>query len=157
MKKQLKEPTITANRSQSNEVKGLISAHPTLNIKDSLSIKESNAHCYVLCALKSTHNPMTGETTWTKQVFTKTKEVWNTLKDGDKTAKNMASAQKMVILHDPTIEAIENDSTSRSSIDPVALSKEQVEDIKALSDDGVSLKDIAKQLSLRQKDVEPHL
>jgi YesN/AraC family two-component response regulator len=157
MKKAQKEPTTKANRSEAKDVKNLVSTFPQLEINKALIIKESNAHCYILCALKSTHNAMSGDTTWSKQVFTKTEEVWNSLPDSDKTAKNMASAQKMVILHDPTIEPIEDDSSSRSSIDPIPLSKEQIEDIKELSSNDLSLKDIAKQLSLRQKDVEPHL
>lgn len=154
MKKQLKEQTIQANRSKSNDVLALIEQHPNLKIEDSLEIKQSNAHCYVLCALHSHHNAMTGETKWSKFVFTKTEECWNALPDSDKTALRMAAAQKMVILHNPTLETEE--SSSRKSSDPIELSEIQKEDIKALFDGGTDLKGIATQLKLRQKDIQPY-
>ena len=155
MKKQLREPMIQANRSKNNEVLGIISEFPQLEIGKDLQIKESNAHCYVLLALRSSHNAMTGKNTWSKQKFTKTEEAWNSLKDGDKTPQRMASAQRMVILHNPTIE--EEEPVKRTSSEPVELSKAQKEDIEELHKGGADLKDIAKQLNLRQKDVQPHI
>lgn len=156
MKKQPKEQKVTANRAKSNQVKALLEEFPSLNIKDDLEIKESNAHCYVLCALRSSHNAMTGATTWTKQIFTKTEECWNALTDADKSPQKMAAAQRMVILHNPTIE-VEETSTSRNSSEPVELTNEQKEDVKELHEAGTALKGIAKELGLRQKDVQPYI
>ena len=134
----------------------IVAEFPQLEIEKDLKVKESNSHCYVLLALRSSHNAMTGKTAWSKQKFTKTEEAWNSLKDGDKTPQRMASAQRMVILHNPTIEA-EEEVAKRTSSEPIELSDEQKEDIAELHSNGADLKDIAKQLNLRQKDVQPHI
>lgn len=157
MKKQLKEsPVIQANRTNSKEVQALISEFPNLKIEDSLKIKDYNAHCYVLLALSSKYNAMNGKTAWTKQVFTKTVEAWNSLPEGDKQPARMASAQRMVVIHNPTLEEEETTTKTRTASEPVELTEEQKEDIAVLKDGGASLKEVAKQLNLRQKDVQAH-
>jgi len=127
-----------------------IEDYPQLKIKEALQIPDYNSGCYNFCAITINHNQMTGVTTPSMQIFTKTVEAWNSLRDSDKTALRMSGAHKLIILHDPT-------KATDKGAELVELSDEQKEDIKELHNQDVPIKDIAKQLNLRQKDIKPFL